>query len=102
MVGWTLLTALVVVAFAAVLVVYLVAILRTLEAIGGSPRSFLAKIRMGVRAIEQETAMLAPQVTRLNAGAAVVLEGLRGVAADLERAARTLGGPGGAQGSGGS
>ena len=102
MVGWMLLTALVVGAFAVVLVVYLVAILRTLEAIGGSPRSFLAKIRMGVRAIEQETAMLTPQVTRLNAGAAAVLEGLRGVAADLERAARALGGPAGAQGSGGS
>jgi hypothetical protein len=100
-----LLTALVVVVFAAVLVAYLVAILRTLEAIGGSPRSFLAKIRMGVRAIEQETAMLAPQVTRLNAGAAAALEGLRGVAADLERTARTLsgpGGPGGARGNGGS
>ncbi len=92
MVWLTLLSALAVVAFAAVLVVYLVAILRTLEAIGGQPTSYLAKIRMGVRAIESETAALAPQVTRLNESAVALLGGLRAVAADLEHAARALGG----------
>ncbi len=66
MVWLTILSSLAVVAFAAVLVVYLVAILRTLEAIGGRPTSYLAKIRLGVRAIESETGALAPQVTRLN------------------------------------
>ena len=92
MVWLTLLSALAVVAFAAVLVVYLVAILRTLEAIGGRPTSFLAKIRLGVRAIESETGALAPQVTRLNEGATALLGGLQGVAADLDSAARALGG----------
>lgn len=87
MVWLTILSSLAVVAFAAVLVVYLVAILRTLEAIGGRPTSFLAKIRLGVRAIESETGALAPQVTRLNESASALLDGLQAVAADLDRAA---------------
>lgn len=92
MVGLTLLSALAVVAFAVVLVVYLVAILRALEAIGGRPTSFLAKIRLGVRAIESETGALSPQVSRLNESATAILGGLRGVAKDLESVAQVLGG----------
>ncbi len=92
MVWLTLLSALAVVAFAGVLVIYLVAILRTLDAIGGRPTSFLAKIRLGVRAIETETGALAPQVTRLNEGASAILAGLQKVAADLDSVARALGG----------
>lgn len=92
MVLLTLLSALAVVAFAAVLVVYLVAILRMLEAIGGRPTSYLAKIRLGVRAIESETGALAPQVTRLNESASALLGGLGAVAADLDGAAKALGG----------
>ncbi|MER3397769.1 MAG: hypothetical protein C4315_12560 [Chloroflexota bacterium] len=37
-----------------------------LDRIGGSPTSYLAKIRMGVRAIEQETGLIGPEVSRLN------------------------------------
>lgn len=92
MVWLTLLSALAVVAFAVVLVVYLVAILRALEAIGGHPTSFLAKIRLGVRAIESETGALSPQVSRLNESATAILGGLRAVAKDLESVAQALGG----------
>lgn len=47
-----------------------------LDRIGGSPTSYLAKIRMGVRAIEQETGLIGPEVARLN-------QTLRGLALDL-------------------
>ncbi len=89
-VTWMILTALVVVAFVVVLVAYLVAILRTLEAIGGRPTSFLGKIRWGVRAIEQQTGMLPNEIRRLNEGASALLRGLQQVAADLESASRAL------------
>lgn len=92
MVWLTLLSALAVVAFATVLVVYLVAILRALDAIGGRPTSFLAKIRLGVRAIESETGALAPQVTRLNDSATAIRDGLGAVAKDLDAVAQALGG----------
>jgi hypothetical protein len=92
MIVWlTLFSALAVVAFAGVLAFYLVGITRSLEEIGGRPTSYLAKIRMGVRAIESETGMLAPQVTRFNQGATALLGGLQGVAADLDTAAANLG-----------
>ncbi len=85
-----LLSALVVVLFFGVLVAYLVAILRMLEVIGGHPTSYLAKIRFGVRAIESETGMLAPQVTRLNESASALLSGLQTVAGHLQRVAQSL------------
>ncbi len=90
MVWLTLLSALIVVLFFGVLVTYLVAILRTLDTIGGRPTSYLAKIRLGVRAIESETGMLAPQVTRLNESATAVLGGLQAVAGHLQRAAQAV------------
>ncbi len=90
MVWLSLLSALVAVAFFTVLAVYLVLIARTLEAIGGRPTSYLAKIRLGVRAIESETGMLAPQVTRLNESATALLGGLQAVAGHLQRTAQTL------------
>lgn len=92
MVWLALVSAATVVVFAAVLIAYLVGIVRALDVIGGSPTSYLAKIRMGVRAIEVETGMLGPQVTRLNAGASALLAGLKDVAGHLETAARALGG----------
>jgi hypothetical protein len=83
------------------LALFLRAIARTLEDIGGpatrfeTPANYLAKIRLGVRAIEQQTGALAPQVTRLNAGLAAVRDGLRtidenlgGVAAAVSRQRR--------------
>ena len=73
----TVLTALAVLALVVVLVVYLVRIIGVLERIGGTPTSLLAKIRLGVRAIEQETGALAPEVTRLNQGLGAIAGGLR-------------------------
>lgn len=70
------LTALGVVVLFAALAVYLIEIASTLEAIGGSPTSYLAKIVFGVRAIEKETAALAPHVTRLTEGLTLAAEGL--------------------------
>jgi predicted PurR-regulated permease PerM len=75
----TLITALVVLLFFSVLALYLVQIARTLEAIGGSPDSFLAKLRLGLRAIEQETSFLPTEVTKLNQGLTAVASGLQQV-----------------------
>ena len=75
----TVISALVVVVFFAVLAAYLVQIARTLEAIGGKPDSFLAKLRLGLRAIEQETGHLPGEVTKLNAGLTAVAGGLQKV-----------------------
>lgn len=61
---------------------FLFAISAELETIGGetkgygAPASFLSKIRMGVRAIESETGMIAPQVTQLNTTLTKVRDGL--------------------------
>ncbi len=75
----TILTALAALVLVGVLVVYLVRIIGVLERIGGTPTSLLAKIRLGVRAIEQETAALAPEATRLNGSLAGIAQGLRAV-----------------------
>jgi hypothetical protein len=71
------------------LALFLRAIDRVLEDIGGpatrfsSPVNYLAKIRLGVRAIEQQTAALAPFVTRLNTGLAAIRDGLKAIDANL-------------------
>jgi hypothetical protein len=84
-----LLSALGVAALFLALALFLRAISRTLEEIGGpashfvAPANYLAKIRFGVRAIERETDALAPQVTRLNAGLTAVRDGLRAIDANL-------------------
>ncbi len=44
-----------------------------------APANFLAKIRLGVRAIERQTDALAPQVTRLNGGLRAIRDGLRAI-----------------------
>ncbi|MGI8843878.1 MAG: hypothetical protein ACR2HZ_09270 [Gemmatimonadaceae bacterium] len=81
----TLLTLISVIGVAALFValaLFLRAIVRTLEDIGGpatrfeKPINYLAKIRMGVRAIEVQTGGLAPNVVRLNAGLGAVAGGL--------------------------
>jgi hypothetical protein len=79
----TCLSALAVLALVGILVVYLVRIISVLERIGGTPTSLLAKIRLGVRAIEQETAALAPEATRLNESLTGIAQGLRAVDAQL-------------------
>ncbi len=58
------------------LAVFLVLILEELNAIGGVGTSFLAKIRLGLRAIEVETGHIPKEVTKLNAGLSAVRDGL--------------------------
>ena len=64
------------------LAVFLFAITTVLERIGGdgkgygAPASYLAKIRMGVRAIEVQTGAIAPQVTKLNGTLTSIRDGL--------------------------
>ena len=70
------LTGLAVVALVAVLAYFLIKIIALLESIGGTPTSYLAKLRLGLRAIEQETGHLPPQVTRLNGALGTVADGL--------------------------
>ena len=71
------------------LALFLRAIDRVLEDIGGpatrfaSPMNYLAKIRLGVRAIEQQTGALAPYVTKLNTGLGAIRDGLKAIEANL-------------------
>jgi hypothetical protein len=71
------------------LAVFLRAIDRVLEDIGGpatsfsAPVNYLAKIRLGVRAIERQTDGLAPYVTKLNAGLSAIRDGLKAIDANL-------------------
>ncbi len=75
----TVISALVVVIFFGVLAVYLFQISKTLEAIGGNPDSFLAKLAFGLRAIERETGYLPVEVSKLNPALAQVAAGLQQV-----------------------
>lgn len=75
----TVLTALLVLAFFGVLAYALVKISRALESIGGTPTSYLAKLRLGLRAIEKETSHLAPNVIAINAGLTQIAGGLQSV-----------------------
>jgi uncharacterized protein YoxC len=75
----TVISALVVIIFFAVLAVYLVQIADTLEAIGGKPNSFLAKLAFGLRAIEQETGHLPTEATKLNQTLTAIAGGLQQV-----------------------
>jgi hypothetical protein len=69
--------------------VFLRAIDRVLEDIGGpasrfaAPVNYLSKIRLGVRAIEKQTDALAPYVTKLNAGLGAIRGGLEAIDANL-------------------
>lgn len=71
------------------LALFLRAIDRTLEEVGGpatrfaAPANYLAKIRLGVRAIEWQTEALAPYVTRVNGGLGAIRDGLKVIDANL-------------------
>ena len=78
-----LLTALLVLAFFSVLAYALVRIAATLESIGGTPTSYLAKLRLGLRVIERETSHLGPNVVAINAGLGQIAAGLASVDAHL-------------------
>lgn len=75
----TVLSALAVLVLFGALALYLWRISDLLNGIGGTPTSFLARLRLGLRAIETETGHLAPQVTRLNESLASVAGGLQAV-----------------------
>ena len=79
----TALSCLAALALLVVVAVYLVRIARALEGIGGTPTSYLAKIRFGLRAIETESSHLQPQVAALTAGLRKLDAGLREVERDL-------------------
>lgn len=70
------LTILAVLALVVVLVYYLSHIIGLLESIGGTPTSSLARLRVGLRAIETETGNLPSQVPPLNATLGAIAEGL--------------------------
>ncbi len=84
------LTCLAAVLLLVVVAVNLVRIIHALEWIGGTPISWLAKIRWGLRAIETETGLLAPLVTNLNTGLGALDGGLRQVESDLSAAVAAL------------
>lgn len=86
------LTATQILAFVGALIYFLWRIVNALERIGGSADSSLAKLRFGVRAIEQETGHLAPQVTQLNQGLTVLAGKLTVVDGQLKTVANALSG----------
>lgn len=71
------------------LALYLRAINRELESIGGPatrffrPVNYLSKIRLGLRAIEVETSHIAPQATKLNDTLSSIRDGLRAIDGSL-------------------
>lgn len=69
------------------LAVFLVLILRQLNPTGGHGQSYLAKIRLGLRAIEMETGHIPAEVPRLNQGLGLISTGLAEVDAHLGRLA---------------
>lgn len=75
----TLLTATLVVVFFAVLAYALIKISNMLRSIGGTPTSYLALLRLGLRAIEVETSHLTPQVVRVNEGLTNIANGLEAI-----------------------
>ncbi len=70
------LTILAVLALVVVLVYYLAHIIGLLESIGGTPTSSLARLRVGLRAIETETGNLPSQVPPLNETLGAIAAGL--------------------------
>ena len=71
-----LLTILAVLILVFVLVKYLRAIISLLVSIGGDGESYLAKLRLGLRAIETETGHLPTEVTKLNQALSATKDGL--------------------------
>lgn len=78
------------------LALFLRAIDRVLEDIGGpgtrfsAPVNHLSKIRLGVRAIERQTDALAPQVTTLNAKLGAIRDGLKAIDTNLSNLAAAV------------
>ena len=72
-------TALIIILWKPLLAFALVRISAVLRSIGGTPTSYLAKLRLGLRAIDKETSHLAPQVLAVNAGLTQIAAGLGSV-----------------------
>jgi ABC-type branched-subunit amino acid transport system permease subunit len=81
------LTVVEIVVFLGAVVVYLVAIARSLLRTAGN----LGKVSFGVRAIETQTAPIGPSVTRINAQLATISAALGGVADLAEQRAQGRG-----------
>lgn len=81
-----------IVALFVALALYVRAISRELEEIGGPatrfyrPANYLSKIRVGLRAIEVHTGHIAPKVTGLNGQLEAIRDGLRAIDDSLGRA----------------
>lgn len=73
------------------LAIFLTLILKELRPIGTTPVSFLAKIRMGLRAIEKETSHIPTEVVALNIGLEQIRDGLAAVDGHLDRLGAALG-----------
>ncbi len=78
------LTVLLVLVFVGALIYFVANIHRLLVNIGGNGNSFLAKLRLGLRAIETETGHLPVQVTKLNGTLTNTGAGLKVVNGHLE------------------
>lgn len=78
------LTVLLVLLFVGALIYFVANIHRLLVNIGGDGNSFLAKLRVGLRAIETETGHLPVQVTKLNETLSNTGAGLKVVNGHLE------------------
>ncbi|MEO7132722.1 MAG: hypothetical protein ABI024_00740 [Vicinamibacterales bacterium] len=72
------------------LAVFLKLILEQLEPAGGLPTSFLAKIRLGLRAIEIETGNIPSEVPRLTEGLSQIAGGLSAVDRNLAQLGAAL------------
>ncbi len=83
-------TAVAVLGFFLVIAFALLRIDPVLEAIGGEGDSYLAKLRLGLRAIERETSHLPVAVPRINAGLGDLAGGLTAVEATLGEAYASL------------
>lgn len=77
-------TILAVVLLVIVLISYLTGIVSLLNSIGGVGDSYLAKLRLGLRAIETETGHLPTEVTKLNEALIKTALGLTVVNENLE------------------
>jgi hypothetical protein len=81
-----LMTAISVLFFFVVVAVALMRIDPVLESIGGRGESYLAKLRLGLRAIERETSHLPAAAPRINDGLSALAAGLMAVDATLGEA----------------
>ena len=77
-------TTVLVLIFVGALIIFVTQILELLVNIGGNGNSFLAKLRLGLRAIETETGHLPVQVIKLNETLTNTAAGLKVVNGHLE------------------